>query len=494
LPKSGSPEKVSKALSDAADSLERQFKAEWQVLTQTLQDPGAWIKADPAKEDYVRVAPGGRYFVHADGSFYTPIGYNHNPEWTDFTLCAPASPSYDPAVTDRFFKMLHDSGVNLIRTMIENPLGGAMLEKPVGTFLPEQVAWIDNLVKCARKHDVRLMITPWDTFWMSRQWKDNPYNAANGGPVEKKLDFLTKREVIEGQKKRWKFIIDRWGNTGTIFAWELLNESDYWWECSPEQVIAWAKEMGDFVRGYEKEKWGRNHLITISTGRPMPHEGWAELAYRLPGMDLATTHLYIGAANAPDEPIGPALAERQGVVYCLASIKDNRPYVDGENGPINKWIADGNLDNAVFHNMSWAHMASGGAGSGLRWPYRGPHHLSDGMYRTLSLMSRFAGEVPWRKLSGPLSEIKVAAPEGWISCSTGTKESVLVWVTSAKPSAGTLSISWPDGPKSVRYRCYDTKTGDWIKEGIITPDKGLSSIALDGARPSVAIILEQRAA
>lgn len=493
-PKSGSPEKVSKALSDAADSLERQFKAEWQVLTQTLQDPGAWIKADPMKEDYVRVAPGGRYFVHADGSFYTPIGYNHNPEWTDFTLSAPASPSYDPEVTDGFFKRLHDSGVNLIRMMTENPLGGAMLEKPVGTFLPEQVAWIDNLVKCARKHDVKLMITPWDTFWMGRLWNDNPYNAANGGPVEKKLDFLTKREAIEAQKKRWKFIIDRWGNTGTIFAWELLNEADYWWEGSPEQVIAWAKEMGDFVRRYEKEKWGRNHLITISTGRPMPHEGWAELAYRLPGIDLATTHLYIGAANAPEEPIGPALAEKEGVTYCLANIRDNRPYIDGENGPINRWIADGNLDNEVFHNMSWAHMASGGAGSGLRWPYRGPHHLSDGMYHTLSLMSRFAEEVPWRKLTGPFSEIKVTAPEGWISCSTGTKESALVWVTSAKPSSGTLSISWPDGPKSVRYRCYDTKTGDWIKEGTITPDKGLSSIALDGARPSVAVILEQRAA
>jgi mannan endo-1,4-beta-mannosidase len=333
------------------------------------------------------------------------------------------------------------------------------------------------------------MITPWDTFWMSHLWKDNPYNVANGGPVEKKVDFLTKREVIESQKKRWKFIIDRWGNTGTIFAWELLNESDYWWESSPEQLIAWTKEMGDFVRGYEKERWGRNHVICISTGRPMPDGGWGELAYRQPGMDLAQTHLYIGAANAPEEPIGPAFAEREGVTYEMAQVKDARPYIDGENGPINRWIADGKLDNEVFHNMSWAHMASGGAGSGLRWPYRGPHQLAAGMYRYLSLMRRFADRAPWGKLTGERVEVKVLPPDGWVACSTGTKNGALVWVAGEKPSAGTVGISWPGAPKSVRYRCYDTKTGEWFMNGAPTA-KGVIPIALDGKRSSVAVIVE----
>ncbi|MDH7481268.1 MAG: hypothetical protein QHH26_04720 [Armatimonadota bacterium] len=479
---------LSAMLGEAAFDLERRFNAAWDNFHCYMQAPRALLDVDPTKEDYIRVAPGGRYFVHSDGRFFTPIGYNHNPEWTPLNRCAPGRPGYDLAVAEEFFKRLKDSGVNLLRMMIDLPLS-SLIEKPIGVFVPEHVLWIDEIVKLARKHDIKLMITPWDTFWMNHRWDENPYNVKNGGPVEKKVDFITKREVIEAQKRRWKYIIDRWGNTGAIFAWELLNEADYWWGASPEQVIAWAKEIGDFVRNYEKSKWGRNHLICISTGRPMPKEGWDDLAYHLPGMDFATTHLYIGVSNAPDEPIGPAFTEKQGVEYAISQIKDNRPYIDGENGPINRWIADVNLDNEVFHNMSWAHLASGGAGSGLRWPYRNPHHLSDGMYRTLALMSHFAKEVPWRKLVGNRVTVEVPVPEGWVSCSISTKECALVWVAAPKAERMNICLSWPNGPKSARYRCYDTKTGEWVN-GAATLVDGKFDIRLPGEHVSVAVILE----
>ena len=475
----GITEPKAKDLRSKADALEKQFDSQWVALAKRLQNPQPLIQADPAKEDYIRVAPGGRYFVHADGRFFVPIGYNHNPDWTGLGECAVGKPGYDLVFADQFFKKLHASGVNLLRVMVETPVGGDLIEKPLGAFVPEQVAWLDGIVKLARKYDIKLMVTPWDTFWMNHRWDSNPYNVKNGGPVEKKVDFITKREAIEAEKKRLKFIIDRWGNTGTIFAWELLNESDYWWEASPEQVTAWAKEMGDFVREYEKGKWGRNHLICISTGRPIPDGAWGELAYRMPGMDLATTHLYLDAANAPNEPIGPAIAIRRGVNYALSQIKDNRPYIDGEDGPINRWIEDQKLDDAVFHNMVWAHLASGGAGSGLRWPYRNPHILSDGMYHTLSLMSKFSKDVPWGKLTGDQSELKVDVPDGWVACSTGTKGAALIWIAGGSVE---ISISWPEGPKNVRYRCYDTKTGEWFAKGT-----GLS-IPVD--RSSVAVILE----
>ena len=483
-----SADALSAVLRDASLDLGGRLNTALEALRMEMQEPDPLVKADPAREDYVRVADGGRYFVHADGEFFTPIGYNHNPEWQQTGEANPANDAYDLAVTDKFFKHLHDSGVNLIRMMCEAPGADLLLENPVGTFKPEQVAFLDNIVKLARKHDIKLMITPWDTFWMGHRWDINPYSSKNGGPVENKVDFITKREVIEAQKKRWKFIIDRWGNLGDVFAWELLNEADLWWEASPEQVAVWAKEMGDYVREYEKSKWGRNHLICMSISKPLPEGGWADDAFRLPGMDLATTHLYLGAANAPDEPIGPALAINKGVKYSLSQIRDNRPYIDGEDGPINRWIADEKLDDEVFHNMVWAHMASGGAGSGFRWPYRFPHHLSDGMYRHLSRMSKFAKDVPWQKLIETPSEIKVSVPEGWAACSTGTNKGALVWVASPKPSETKLSITW-NGPKTIKYRCYDTKTGEWFSKGTVD-NKDAFSIPFDVNHPSMAVVLE----
>ncbi len=485
-----SADALSSTLNEAALDLEGRFDAAMNALQAMMQSPKALITTDVSKEDYIRIAPGGKYFVHADGKFFTPLGYNHNPEWPQTGESAIGRDWYNPDVTDVFFARLHGLGINVIRMMLEAPGGEFFFENPVGTFRPEQVAFIDNIVRLARKHDIKLMMTPWDTFWMNHLWDKNPYNAKNGGPVEKKVDFLTKREVIEGQKKRWKFIIDRWGNSGTIFAWELLNEADYWWDSSPEQLKAWTKEMGDFVREYEKRKWGRNHLINISTGRPMPDGGFGDVAYRLPGIDFAQTHLYIGAANAPDEPIGPALAEKQGVLYALSQIKDNRPYMDGENGPINRWIADVNLDNEVFHNMSWAHLASGGAGSGFRWPYRGPHHLTDGMYQHLGRMSKFVKEVPWRKLIGTSVEVKVPVPEGWVACSTGAAQGAIVWVAAPKASEMKPEITWTDGPEAVNYRCYDTKTGEWIGKGTVKPVDGKFAVPVRGERTSVAVVLE----
>lgn len=480
---------LSSTLRNAALDLEGRLDAAFKALRTAMQNPKPLIKTSVSKEDYVRVADGGRYFVHADGKFFTPLGYNHNPEWPRTGESAIGRDWYNPDITDAFFKHLNECGVNLIRMMLEAPAAGFLFEDPIGTFKPEQVAFIDNIVTLARKHDIKLLMTPWDTFWMSHTWDRNPYNAKNGGPVEKKVDFLTRREVIEGQKKRWKFIIDRWGNTGTIFAWELLNESDYWWDSTPEQLQAWTKEMGDFVREYEKQKWGRNHMINISTGRPMPDGGFGDLAYRQPGIDFAQTHLYIGAANAPDEPFGPALAEKQGVLYALSQIKDNRPYIDGENGPINRWIADVNLDNEVFHHMSWAHLASGGAGSSLRWPYRGPHHLTEGMYQHLGRMSRFVKEVPWQKLIGTPAEIKVQVPEGWAACSTGTSQGAIVWVAAPKPSEMKLVLSW-NGPETVKYRCYDTHSGEWIGKGTIKPVNGELPIPISGERISVAVVMD----
>ena len=32
------------------------------------------------------------------------------------------------------------------------------------------------------EHGLRLLLTPFDTFWLWIRWKHHPYNRANGGP------------------------------------------------------------------------------------------------------------------------------------------------------------------------------------------------------------------------------------------------------------------------------------------------------------------------
>lgn len=479
---------LSKALRAGADSIQSAWKGARQPFFDSMQSPPPLFVTDVGKEDYLQPAPGGRFFVDSEGKPYLPVGYNHNPDWPEMSPSNPQWDNYNPQRTHAYFAELKANGVNLVRLMLETPTSGAM-EDPIGTFVPEHIVWVDNVFAAARKHGIRLMVIPWDTFWMNQRWDICLYNADLGGPVKEKIEWLTDPKVKELQKKRLKLMVDRWGNLGEVFCWELMNEIDLWWGASPDQIIEWTEEMAAYIRTYEKQKWGRNHMIAVSTAASMPRGKLAEFEYRSPVLDMATTHLYIGASMGPSEPVEPAANIAEGVRHALGQIQDGRPYFDSENGPINRWISDQALDDAVFHNMIWAHLAAGGCGSGLRWPYRHPHHLSDGMLDHLRRFADFVDEIPWAKITGPYGNgPSVESDAGTLALSSGADGAGIVWLLARDGEPGTLeaTVTWPGGPETVRFRAYDTRQGKWIASGTL----GNGRLRLQDAPDSVAVILE----
>jgi mannan endo-1,4-beta-mannosidase len=474
-------DRLSADLASARKSVQRAYYTARQPFVDRMQAPGPQFQTTVAKEDYVRPMPTGRYFVDSKGKAFIPIGYNHNPDWPKFIEANGEEEVYKPALPDQYMAHLRQNGVNVIRLMIETPQSGN-LEQPLGVFRPEHVVWIDTIVAAARKHGIKLIITPWDTFWMNLRWDATAYNPENGGLVQKRIEFITSPAVRKQQKRRLQYMIDRWGNTGTIFSWEILNEGDLWWGANAQQLEAWATDITTFVRTHEKGRWGRNHMVSFSFAEPMPKGDMAKFAFTSKLFDYATTHLYIGATRAPTEAIGPAFGIQQGVNYALAQIKDNRPFMDTENGPIDRWVADEKLDDEVFHSMSWAHLASGAAGSGFRWPYRNPHHLTEGMLATLKVMSQFSKEVDWKALSGKQLPLKIVGEKGAAVCGFGTAPSALVWTSGSEQ----LELSW-GGARTARAQLFDTRSGQKTTRAI-TADKGRFILKLPRDR-SFAIVL-----
>ncbi|MDQ6693568.1 MAG: hypothetical protein M3014_03995, partial [Chloroflexota bacterium] len=83
-------------------------------------------------------------------------------------------------------------------------------------------------------------------------------------------------------------------------------------------------------------------------------------------------------------------------------IAEKRPYMDTESGPIYSFMTlkrklSESFEQEYYHNMSWAHLATGGVGSGMRWPFRTPHCLSAGMHDVQQGLSRFvnSGAIDW---------------------------------------------------------------------------------------------------
>lgn len=102
------------------------------------------------------------------------------------------------------------------------------------------------------------------------------------------------------------------------------------------------------------------------------------------------------------------------VRYALDRVAPGRPYTDTEHGPIHmfndhrKILPEAFVDEYERH-MMWAHLAFGGAGSGMRWPARHPHKLTMGMKQALGSMSRFCEDVEWRNFTprDDVADVKV---------------------------------------------------------------------------------------
>lgn len=471
---------LSADLNQFSSAIEAAYRISRAPMVRWAQDPGPLVMKDSM--DWIQVMKGGRYFAFPDGRPFIPLGANHNPDWAELDESNPLSDRFDPARTDRWFATLAANGVNVVRLMVETPPSGN-LEEADGAFRPEHLVWLDHIVQAAQAHGVRLWVTPYDTFWMNLKKETSTYWAENGGPIHQPIDFLTKQEVIDREKRRLHFLIDRFGNSGVIFAWEVMNEIDLWWGASAEQIKAWMDQVVPDIRRYEKAKWGRNHLVTVSFAKAEPAGLDAETAFRRPDLDFATMHLYLGASRGPQ----PGQAEQaahdfaEGVLYARREVTDRRPVLDGESGPIDHWIVDEKFDDEVFHDMSWAHLMAGGAGSGTRWPYRSPHHITAGMLATLHAMSQFCAEAPWHSLTDHAKISSSPVDSAVRASSLATDSAAIAWIRGRVGEA--VDLDKPAG--AHRYRCFDIRAGRWF--GQARAISGRLHIVLPAGIPELAV-------
>ncbi len=382
----------------------------------------------PQYEGYISVAPGGRYFVDELGQGFIVIGQNDGVPWAGLgTLLNRTSPQ----ATEAYIRDLREHGVTVSRVMVEySEQSYTYLENSVGTFSDSVVQFWDDFIPLAEAQGLYLLLTPYDTFWQAKNWGRYPYNAVLGGPCENMRDWLTDAECIAAQKNRWRFIIERWGGSPNIFAWDIMNEIDIWWNASAAEIDAYVTDMAAYIRQLETELWGRTHMITVSSAAPVPTGALGNVLYRSPALDFANTHLYIGnEIRSPHDPIGAGPIMAGGVVQSLAAIRDGRPYFDSESGPIDDWIENPAFDQEYHHNMSWGHLAACGAGSGMRWPYSTPHWILPGLRDNLLGLARFASTIDWAHF-----ESRNITPDVLISqrnilkagCSDG--ETAIIWL------------------------------------------------------------------
>ncbi len=451
-------------------------------VTADLQLPSFRDPAVPADGlPWVEVAPGAPYFVLEDGRAWTPIGQNDAITWPELEGLFRRK---DLPAVERHLAWLADHGVTCLRVMLEYAHGeNRYIEKPVGRFQPNMVRLWDDFFAMAARHGLRLLLTPFDTFWMWIRWGKHPYNRRNGGPCARRGDWLCNRGMIEAAKARLTFAVERWGGNGALFAWDLWNEMHpAHMRDDPSGFFAVTAELSRHVRELEMRLFGRSHPQTVSLFGPVleSHPDVAETIFRHPDLDAASTHFYDAATiDWPRNTVDPAIKVGALVREALEHAPPDRPFFDSEHGPIHLFkdkrrVLPEAFDDEYFRHIQWAHLASGGAGGGMRWPNRRPHVLTPGMRRAQRAMAGFLPHIDWARFRrrNLNHELGLSSP-AFAAFACGDGEQAVAWLlrTDALHDRGRLvNPTAPAVPVTLRlpglrdgaYRvlAWDTQEGE----------------------------------
>ena len=385
---------------------------------------------------WITCAPELPYFLTEDGEPWTPIGQNDAITWPEL---AGLFRRRDLPGVERHLLWLKANGVTCLRLMLEYCQGEhRYLERPAGRFAPNMVRLWDDLFALLEKVGLHVLLTPFDTFFTWIRWRHHPYNRSNGGPCSSRRRLLTCPETRAAIKARLAFASDRWGGSPALFAWDLWNEMHPAHGCDDLTSLApFIEDIGPWLRAREIERHGRAHLQTVSVFGPelVKHPALAEPIFRHPALDFANTHLYESRTiDDPRDTVAPALAVGRLMQAAVEEARDGRPVFDSEHGPIHRFKDKRHtlpepFDDEYFRHMQWAHLASGGAGGGMRWPNRHPHVLTAGMRAAQRALAAFLPLVDWRSFRrrNCSSEVRLLSSQvAAFACADG--DQAIVWL------------------------------------------------------------------
>jgi hypothetical protein len=200
-----------------------------------------------------------------------------------------------------YFKKMRAAGMNVTRIwMCPWHLSFEWKETGLGHYDLDAARKLDAILQLAEKYGIYVILCM-DYHGIARKglgyfrenrWPVNPYNKINGGPCVDGSELFTNAEAKEFFKKKYKYIVSRFGHSSSIASWEFLNETDLMAGKSIP-VNRWHIEMAEYVHSIDVH--GR--LVSTSSTRSYPEK--VVDAFKSPAMDFVMFHHYNALDMAP---------------------------------------------------------------------------------------------------------------------------------------------------------------------------------------------------
>ncbi|KAL6304292.1 glycoside hydrolase superfamily [Sparassis latifolia] len=230
---------------------------------------------------------------------------------------------------DATFETMASMGVKVVRTWAFNMINATELPGALESGLTYYQLWnnsdwtlnegpqglqrLDYVVDTAAKYDIRLILT-FANNWFGYGGMEL-YIYWLLGPDSTHDEFYTDALTIASYQRYVQTIVNRYQNSSTIFAWELMNEArcagdslPSGSDCVPgsETLTTWYQLQSDFVRsldpyhmittGGEELIWLRYSWYDGQYVSDFNYNGEAgedfEASLRLPNIDFGTYHMY----------------------------------------------------------------------------------------------------------------------------------------------------------------------------------------------------------
>ncbi|HEX3358307.1 MAG TPA: DUF5060 domain-containing protein [Tepidisphaeraceae bacterium] len=332
--------------------------------------------APSASRGFIRLSSVNHQYLQFDsGAAYFPVGLNI--AWPD---------GKNPAQYVGWFKSFSENGGNFARVWMCHP--PVMIESErsgLGKYDLANAGYFDDLLELAEQNGIDLMLTFNNhrellnrDMWGPAGWPTSPYNAANGGPATRPVDFFTDEVARKFFKQRLRYFIARYSSFTNMMCWELFNEQEL--ARIHNLPDSWVAEMADYLHANDPY----NHLVSTSSDVP-------ESVWKLDGMSISQGHIY-GDGEVVDL-----------VTPIVAAVKRHaqfdKPYLLAEfgisyKGPDTQY--DPHNTATSLHNSLWAATMSGACGTAAYWwwdNYIGPNNL----WPVYQGISKFAASVDWAK-------------------------------------------------------------------------------------------------
>jgi len=189
------------------------------------------------------------------------------------------------------------------------------------------------------------------------------------GICDRATDVITSEAATDAIVQRCRDVLSVFADSPALAGWELVNQADDLYDVDCAAMRGFISRLAERIRA-EDRKSGQERLLAASSSHPVP-PGWL---LDLDELDFVAIHPYAEAIEFPTNRFDGAVHVAAAIRYALERQRAPRPVLDTESGIIGQLYVAGlpRPDIAfraeMMHNLRWAHVAAGGAGTGLHVP------------------------------------------------------------------------------------------------------------------------------